>query len=159
VGKKLKRKLGKKVLAGELTVDEARARLGRAVVRKSAGTAWSTWPAQAGTMVPREPDEEYVLEAVRAQVPGPDRPSPRMVEKARRRHDQDMAPFRVAVAKGLHASTFPALPPAPAAARQLSPAEQQIVTGLRGHLALVGHDPARREAIGDQIARLTGTGR
>ena len=44
--KALKRKLGKRVLSGKLTVDEARARLGRATVQKS---AWSTWPAQPST--------------------------------------------------------------------------------------------------------------
>lgn len=43
-GKKLRRRLYKKVLAGTMTVDEARARLGRHVAQKSYGSAWSTWP-------------------------------------------------------------------------------------------------------------------
>jgi hypothetical protein len=33
--KKLRKKLGKKVIAGQLTVDEARAKLGRQMARKS----------------------------------------------------------------------------------------------------------------------------
>ena len=61
--KALKRKLGKKVLAGKLTVGEARARLGREMaqrVQKSARPAWPPQPQPAPQ--PRyQGDDEYIM--------------------------------------------------------------------------------------------------
>ena len=68
--KALKRKLGKKVLAGKLTVGEARARLGREMaqrVQKSARAAWPVQPEPAQLRPePRyQGDEEYIRSAFR----------------------------------------------------------------------------------------------
>jgi hypothetical protein len=78
--KALKRKLGKRVLSGKLTVDEARARLGRATVQKS---AWSTWPAQPRPRpVPRyQGDDQYLRDAF-APIPVPRSASVKKTRKA-----------------------------------------------------------------------------
>jgi len=155
--KKMKRKLGKKVRAGSMTVDEARARLGRTVAQKSYGSAWSTWPEQAAVSPPREPDWEYVLEAARAKIVLPPRPQVAKVRKtaAQKRYDRDMAPAREAIAKALNCTTTLAPPAAPVVVKQLSQPERATVAEFR-RLAGVTRDPFKREYYNDQVARITG---
>jgi hypothetical protein len=163
--KKLRRKLGKKVLSGATTVDEARARLGRKVSQKAAyKSAWSGWPEQPPGYEPRVPDEEYVLEAARW------RPSPPALPKRKR------SPARPQVAKSYGAQLGETLaeiaaipdeksvlsryghvpPPQPAVVKQLTGPERAMVAALQRQLELAGYDPARREDISAKIARITG---
>ncbi len=151
-GKRLRRKLGKKVLAGQMTVDEARVWLGRASVQKSYGSAWSTWPEQGPAYRPREPDEEYVREAARSKVVWPQQPSPAVLTKAaktaQKRYDQQMAPVWEMIAKGLGASTFPAPPapcPVPACGREAADAAR---AGHRGRRARAHATRPRRDLQG-----------
>lgn len=64
--KKLMNRLARQVIDGKVTVAEARARLGRATVQKSARPTWPAQQVQAGPAVPRyEGDVEYLGAAFR----------------------------------------------------------------------------------------------
>lgn len=154
--KKLRRRLYKKVLAGTMTVDEVRARLGRDVAQKSYGSAWSTWPEQSPAYQPREPDWEYLLEAARTKIPVP-QPQISKVNKAHKRYDRHIAPVREMLAKALACSTvLSAAPAASVVVKQLSGPERAMVAALEQRLVRVAGDPALREGIKDQIAQITG---
>jgi len=149
--KALKRKLGKKVLAGKLTVGEARARLGREMaqrVQKSARPAWPT--AAPATARPRyQGDDEFIMSAFRPlprppvtkSLKAPAGPSPRqLVTKAR----ADAQAFDIC-------NRLP-----PLVVKQLSSVDRAVVAELRRELELAGHVPARREQIKSDLARITG---
>jgi hypothetical protein len=58
--RKLKNRLAKRVLVGKITVDDARRRLGRSAVQKSAGPAW---PAQPPAALRYADDDQYIRAA------------------------------------------------------------------------------------------------
>ena len=159
--KALKRKLGKKVLAGKLTVGEARARLGREMaqrVQKSARPSWQPQPQPAPR--PRyQGDDEYIMSAFRVPIP---RPAVTKSQKAA----APSAPGRQQLLAKALADTMRDLAdlsvPSPQAARrpmalkQLSSVERAMLAELRQELDRVAHIPSRREALNAEIARMTG---
>lgn len=79
------------------------------------------------------------------------------VNKAQKQYDRQIAPVREVIAKALASSTvLPAPPAAPVVVKQLSGPQRAIVAALEQRLVRVAGDPALREGIKDQIARITG---
>jgi hypothetical protein len=160
VGRKaLKRKLGKKVLAGKLTVDEARARLGRKVTQAAYKGAWSSWPAQAPAYQPRPLDEDYIRTAF-APLPRPPAVTQgRKQAAAAPRLAKSYADAKAALLADARASAGVLVPRQdvrPMVVKQLSGVERAMVAELQRELSLTGYDPVQREAISAQIARITG---
>jgi len=155
--KALKRKLGKKVLAGKLTVGEARARLGREMAQtaqKSARPSWPVqpqpWPAQ-----PPEPryqgDEEYIRSAFRP-IARPAVAKSRPAASPARPTQQQLLTKAIA---DIRAAGAPVRRP-PVIVKQLAGPERAYVAELRRELGRVEHIPARREEINSELARITG---
>ena len=144
--KALKRKLGKKVLAGKLTVGEARARLGREMaqrVQKSARPAWPVQPAQLRPEPRYQGDEEYIRSAFRP-IPRPAVAKSRKAAAPARPTQQQLLTKALADIEGLPTSLSGARP---LVVKQLSGSERAHVAELRRELERVEHNPARRERI------------
>ncbi len=149
--KALKRKLGKKVLAGKLTVGEARARLGREVAQraqKSARPAWLAQP-QPAPQLRYQGDDEFIRTAFR--------PLPRPPVTKSQKTPAGPSPQQMLTKARADAQAFDMcnrLPPV--VVKQLDSTERAMVAELRRELALAGYDPTRREQIKSELARITG---
>ncbi len=154
--KALKRKLGKKVLAGKLTVGEARARLGREMAQRVQKSARPAWPVQPQPVQLRpelryQGDEEYIRSAFRPIA----RPA---VAKSRKPAVPARPTQQQLLTKALadiRAADIPVRRPA-LVVKQLTGPERAYVAELRRELGRVEHIPARREEINSELARMTG---
>ena len=110
--KKMRKKLGKKVLAGKMTVDEARAKMGRQFAQKAAEPAE---PAQKSALVLNQYGEPVEIASVRTLAPPP----------VAAVIDPDL--IKAAVREALHAESVP-LEAATITAFDPSPAIEAAVT-------------------------------
>lgn len=167
--KVMKRKFGRKVIDGSMTLADAWNRLERAELEKRARrarqgrlvgkSAGSGWPAPAAEYQPGR-EAEYMQSAFGPLVPPL---QPTTIQKARqnaadRQYEQAMGPVREFIAKASQPAAV-SLAPAPApglVVKQLSQPERAMVAELRRQLARVAHIPARREEVHAQILRITG---
>lgn len=151
--KKLKRKLANRVLAGKLTVGEARARLGREVAQMAQKSARPSWPPQQQQQpAPRyQGDEAYIMSAFAPIL----RPA---VTKSRKAAAQPgLTPQQLLVKARADARAWDICNRLPSPlVKQLSSVDRAMVTQLQRELQYAGHVPARREEINSQLARLTG---
>jgi hypothetical protein len=159
--KAMKRKFGKQVINGSMTVAEAWNRLDHAEREKRARqarrvgkSAGSTWSAPAVAYKPGRGDE-FMQSAFGPMAPAP---QPTAIQKARqnaadRRYEQAIAPVRAFTAKAL--GPAPVAPPR-LAVKQLTRPERAAVAELRAQLARVAHDPVRREEVSARIVQITG---
>jgi hypothetical protein len=151
--KALKRKLGKKVLAGKLTVGEARARLGREMAQRVQKSARPAWPAQPQPQpAPRYQDDDDYIRAAFRPLP---RPSVIKARKPAGGAGPDPQVLRRLAQNICDPSWLPAsFVGPPMMLKQLSGPERAMVAELRRELDLAGHDPVRREHIRSQLADL-----
>ncbi len=154
--KALKRKLGKKVLAGKLTVGEARARLGREVAQRAQKSARPAWPPQPSARpVPRyEGDDAFIMSAF-APIPIPRQ----LAAKKSRKGAVAAGPTPQQMLTKAHADarTFDMvnrLPPL--LVKQLGDVDRAVVAEYRRELDRAAHDPAERERIKSELERMTG---
>lgn len=152
--KALKRKLGKKVLAGKLTVTEARARLGRETaqraqrVQKSAAPAWPVQPAPA----PRyQGDDAYIMSAF-APIPRP------AVTKSRKAvAPPGPGPQQLLTKARADARAWDLCNRLPSPlVKQLSTVDRAMAAQLQRELQITGHDPAQRERAKSDLAQVLG---
>jgi hypothetical protein len=155
--KALKRKLGKKVLAGKITAGEARARLGREMAQKSAQPSWPVQPQSAPR--PRyQGDDEFIRSAF-APIPRPAvTKSRKAAAPARPSQQQLLAKALADTMRDLADLSVPSSQAArpPMALKQLSGVERAVVAEYRRELELAEHKPAERERIKTEISRMTG---
>lgn len=163
--KALKRKMGKKVINGTMTLSAALARLEHAEraeqaarARRVSKSAGSSRPAPVPVYQPGR-EAEFMRSAFQSY---PER-APTVVQKAQAnqaaRADRDyqdaIKPMRAAIAKMLAPSAQPVAPPAPAAAKRLSRVECAELAELQHRYELSAANPAEREQIRNQIARIS----
>ncbi len=151
--KALKRKLGKKVLAGKLTVGEARARLGREMAQRAQKSARPAWPAQPQPAPqPRyQGDDEYIMSAFRVPIP---RPAVTKSQKAAAPARPTQQQLLTEAIRQRRAADIPVR--RPMVVKQLLGVDRAVVAELRRELELAEHKPAERERLKSEIARMTG---
>lgn len=163
--KALKRRLGKKVINGSMTQDDAWNRLERPELekrdrqaRQAVKSAGSTPPSPAAVYEAGRGDE--YMQSAFAPMTLPLKPT--TIQKARqnaadRQYEQATRHVREFIAKASEpAAVFSPITPAVPAARQLTQSQHAALAELRREEVRVAHIPARREEVRAQILRITG---
>lgn len=163
--KALKRKMGKKVIDGTVTLPAALARLEHADraeraararrVSKSAGSSLAT----AAPVYQPGREAEFMRSAFQ---PYP-QAAPTVIQKAQanqaaraeREYQDALKPMRAMIAKAMAPLAQPEAPPAPAVVKQLTRLQCAELAELQHRYALAAANPTEREQIRNQITRIS----